>query len=58
MKATKRKSVSTIKTDKSLNKYNANSFFSDKVKEAKEFFKKHGLPENFKKATHKRVKAA
>ena len=47
MKATKSKKKAIIKTDKSLNKYNPDSFFKDKIEEAKKFFKKHGLPTNF-----------
>lgn len=46
------------KTDTSLNKCNPDSFFKDKIEDAKEFFKKHGVPDNFKKSTHKRIKAA
>ena len=58
MKTTKNKNRANIKTDKSLNKYSSDSFFKDKVEEAKQFFKKHELPAHFKKTTHKRIKAA
>ncbi len=58
MKTTKNKSRTSIKTNKSLNKYSSDSFFKDKVEEAKQFFKKYELPSHLKKTTHKRVKAA